>query len=229
MAKYKLNVHHVSQDFENIAVVTGLCSITVKPSDSDRCTVICCEHKNATHTVTVKDGNLLIACTDQRKWYHRILPHLQTPWIAVCLPKAVYHTLALKCTTGNISVSSIELNGPLGAESVTGKIALTDVTCKSLAVRGTTGAVTLSGVVATDRIEVRRTTGKVLLHDCDAAALQIKVTTGSVQGRLLSNKIFSAKATTGKIELPEVQIGGRCEVRTVTGSIRFEIAPPTNK
>ena len=223
MAKFKLNVHRISESFDSIAVVSGCANIMIKPAEDDRCTVIFHEYERVPHTVAVKDGNLLIAHSDQRKWYHRILPSFQMPWISICLPKTVYHTLALKCTTGSISVSSTELNGNLSIESVTGKVTLANVACADLTVHGTTGAVSLSNVVATGSIDLRRTTGKVLLCDCDAAALQIKVTTGNVRGRLLSSKVFSARATTGKIELPEVQIGGKCQVKTTTGDIKFEI------
>ena len=84
----------------------------------------------------------------------------------------------------------------------------------------------MNKLTATQNISIKRGTGKVLLNDCSAPEIFVKTNTGSVCGRLSSNMVFIVRTNTGKMEIPKtpigVAIGGRCEIKTNTGNIKFE-------
>ncbi len=84
----------------------------------------------------------------------------------------------------------------------------------------------MNKLTATQNISIKRGTGKVSLNDCFAREIFVKTNTGSVRGRLPSNMAFIVRTNTGRMEIPKVPIGeaigGRCEIKTNTGNIKFE-------
>ena len=133
-------------------------------------------------------------------------------------------SLDLSATTGHVTVSGVTCAGDVTVGVTTGKVRLTDVACSSLSSNGKTGALLMERVMAAQQLTVRRTTGSVHLDGCDAAALSIETSTGDVAGSLLTEKVFAAETSTGKIDVPKGTTGGLCEIKTTTGSIRMDVA-----
>ena len=131
--------------------------------------------------------------------------------------------LDLAVTTGQISLNSVSCDEEIHVDVSTGKSFFEYVTCQSLDYDGSTGTITLKNVMASKTIEIEQTTGDVIFDACDAAELDIETTTGDVTGTLLSDKIFLAKTTTGRVNLPKTVSGGHCEIETTTGNIKLEI------
>ena len=132
-------------------------------------------------------------------------------------------SMDLSVSTGKINVTDVTCSGDLLLKVSTGKSLLTNLTCKNLTTQGNTGDITLKNVIATESISIKRTTGDVRLERCDAAALVIETDTGDVTGSLRTAKIFAPKTDTGKIRVPQSDVGGRCEITTSTGDITLEI------
>ena len=105
----------------------------------------------------------------------------------------------------------------------TGKAYLTDVKCKNLVSWGDTGDISLTSVIAPEKLYLERDTGDITFEKCDASDICIKTSTGDVKGTLLTEKIFVAQTSTGKIDVPKTVSGGRCEITTSTGSIKINI------
>ena len=131
--------------------------------------------------------------------------------------------IELSTTTGKAELTSVACAGDTSVNVSTGKVHMAGVTCKNLISSGITGNVFLKNTVAAERFSVERTSGDVRLEGCDASALRIKTVTGSVEGTLLSDKVFVARSTTGDIRVPDTSKGGKCEVATTTGDIKIEI------
>lgn len=129
----------------------------------------------------------------------------------------------LRVTTGRVTVSQLSCTGILSIQTSTGKANLTDVSCDTLTSTGDTGHITLENVIAGRYLSIVRSTGDVKLVKCDAAELTIKTDTGNITGSLLSSKVFIAHTDTGRVNVPRTATGGRCEVTTDTGNIKFEI------
>lgn len=129
----------------------------------------------------------------------------------------------LLVSTGNINVKTVECNGDMSVKVSTGKAKLCDVSCGSIISKGSTGDMILENVVATGNFNITRSTGDVTFKKCDAAELFVKTDTGDVKGSLLSDKVFIANTDTGRVDVPKTTTGGRCEIETDTGDIKFEI------
>lgn len=124
--------------------------------------------------------------------------------------------------TGSITVNNIIAND-LELSVETGSVTVNDYKGDSINVKSSTGSVKLNNVVVLENMDVRITTGSVTLEACDAENIDIETTTGSIKGTLLSEKIFAASSNTGKVEVPFCENGGKCRLKTNTGSIKIEI------
>ena len=133
------------------------------------------------------------------------------------------HELDLSTTTGEIGISSVKCDENISIGVSTGDVEIENTTCKSLVSKGSTGDVTLENAVASERINIERSTGDVSLDGCDAADIFIKTTTGDIAGSLLSEKVFVAESSTGKVTVPSGSGNEKCEIICSTGNIRIVI------
>ena len=131
--------------------------------------------------------------------------------------------IAVRVSTGDIRIDATSSSGDIHTRVSTGKTTLKNVTCKSLFSVGSTGDLTLTNVIANGIFSIERDTGDIKFTDCDAAEIFIKTTTGDVEGSLLSSKIFFATTDTGKVRVPHMTEGGKCEITTDTGDIKVQI------
>lgn len=130
--------------------------------------------------------------------------------------------IRLATNTGRINVDSVVTSGNIDVETNTGTVRLTDVACADLTAESDTGTITLTNVLASGRILIENETGNVRFENSDAADISVRTSTGSVTGTLLSEKVFLTETSTGKVNVPKTISGGRCEIRTSTGSISIE-------
>ena len=141
----------------------------------------------------------------------------------VSIEKAGAASLCVSVSTGRINVSDFVCNGPLKSNATTGSTKLTNVSCKSLSASTSTGDVTLTRVIANDNFSIKSTTGNITLDSCDAQSISISASAGNVKGTLLSHKIFAAKTSTGRIDVPQSTSGGICNISTSTGDIKISV------
>lgn len=131
--------------------------------------------------------------------------------------------IKIESDTGDIDVSSVESGCDIDIKTDTGSIKLTDIFCTDFTAESDTGDISLVNVAAVNRICVETDTGDVKLKNSDAEELLIETDTGDVTGTLLSEKIFTAKSSTGDVSVPKSKTGGICEIITDTGDIKIEI------
>ncbi len=124
--------------------------------------------------------------------------------------------------TGFVSLENIAC-GDLRAKADTGRVSLDGVTCGDLHAETDTGDIALENVVGTGKFELVSDIGDIGLNDCDASELYIETDTGDVAGELLTDKIFFAESDTGRVSVPKSVTGGRCEIKTDTGSIDMRV------
>ncbi len=127
--------------------------------------------------------------------------------------------LALRTTSGKITVSDVVCAGNFSANVRTGDTFLTNLTCTDLTSTGTTGEMKLTNVITSGKIDIMRDTGDVTFEGADAASIKVETSTGDVTGTLLSDKIFRHKTSTGRVELPPTTSGGICDITTNTGDM----------
>lgn len=151
-------------------------------------------------------------------------------------------SLSLATSTGSITATGVTCAEDAVITVSTGKASLTDLTCKSLSTAGSTGNLAMKNVMADKTLSASRTTGDVKLERCnagvlsvttdtgnvklelcDAGELSVTTDTGDVKGSLLSEKVFIVRSDTGRIDVPKTTSGGKCEIETSTGDIKFDI------
>ncbi len=240
--KYETNTYEVTEAFNSISMLTDTADIRFVRSDNKMCKVVCYEMSNMKHATTVQDDTLTINVLDNREWYDHIGITWGTPKITVYLPETEYDSLVIKedtgdievtedfkfgsidiaTSTGDITVSGVTCGVDLKINVSTGKVNLTDIKCKSLISDGSTGDISLKNVIATENFSIERSTGDVKFDGCDATEIWVKTDTGDVTGKLLSEKIFITKTSTGDIHVPKSTTGGKCEITTSTGDINIK-------
>lgn len=240
--KYETNSYEFNEKIEDISIKTDTADVVFVKSGDTMIHVACYEAKNQKHTVTLSDGTLAIEVEDTRKWYEYIGINFGVPKITVSLPEGEYGELFVKGSTGDISMSEVSANdiklkvstgditvntlvceGELEIKVSTGRTKLDGVRSEKFTSKGSTGDISMKDVIARESIFVERDTGDITLDGCDSAELYLKTDTGHVKGSLLTDKIFIAKTDTGRINVPNSTVGGRCEISTDTGNINIEI------
>ena len=147
--------------------------------------------------------------------------NIQTSSGGVAITGASPASLFVSASSGDMTLSDM---GP-GSASLrisSGSLRLSDMNCGDLDAESSSGSIRLSDVICAGKLTLDCTSGSIKLEDCDAAALRIECTSGSVTGHLLTSKTYVASAVSGSVRVPEGTSGGICEVRTTSGSIRFD-------
>lgn len=133
------------------------------------------------------------------------------------------NNMELVTSTGMKSLKDVNVKNDLYIHNSTGSASVTDSTCANLTSDGSTGDMDLKNVIVTNTMKIERSTGDVRIERCDAAEVYVTTDTGSVKGSFLSDKVFFASSDTGSINVPKTTNGGKCEITTDTGDIKFEI------
>lgn len=126
--------------------------------------------------------------------------------------------LSVRSTSGGIELDDVTAR-ELSVSSTSGDIDLRNVRTDSLKTTTSSGEVELENVLVDGKMSLESTSGDIGLERCDAAELKISSTSGSVYGSLLTGKTFIAHSTSGDIDIPRTDNGGRCEVSTTSGDI----------
>ena len=238
-SKMATNSYDISESFENIKVDTTEAEIVFLKSADENCKVICYERENMTHTVEVVDGTLNVKVNDTRKWYQYIGVFSSHPMLTVYLPEGEYCSVAVKGSTGAVSIPkefefadmdiSLSTGGVKNHASVsnsakikttTGHITIEGASVGSLELSVSTGAVELSSVECEENIEIKVSTGKTRLTDVSCKSLISDGSTGDV---ILKNVIasdkFSIERSTGDVKFDACD-AGEISVKTDTGDVK---------
>lgn len=216
--QYQTNVYVIDENFRNLSISVDTTNVIIEPSTDEKTTVVCFEKKKTKHKVIVNNDTLEITGL-KRKWYNCV--RFKQPKLTVSIPKNKLENVLINCKTGNVDVRKINCVSDLDVNVFTGKTVIRNIYCNNFNSMGCTGKVSLENLIVSNELTVKRCTGAVVFKDCDAAMVFVKTKTGSIKGHFLTEKGFVAKTTTGKIKVPNNQNGGRCELKTTTGSIKF--------
>lgn len=218
--KYETNNYEIDESFEDISIKTDTSDIIFAVSEDGKCRVKCYEEKKAKHTVSVRDGVLVIEVKNNGRWDDYIGINFDTPKIMVYLPKTEYTSLIVNGKTGTIilpdefKLKNVDVSVSTGAVNVfadasekieiqttSGNIRVGDISAGTLELSVSTGKVTVSGVTCKGDISVGVTTGNAYLTDI---ACKSVISSGSTGGISLNNVVaaekFSIKRSTGNIK-----------------------------
>ncbi len=239
--EYVTNTYDFSDPVERIELACETADVELAVARDGSCQVVCFESDRERYDVSLQDGKLVVRA-DKRK---RVWPlfGFKSPKISVYLPAGQYELLQATLGTGDLTTDKALTFDRLEAELGTGDLTLNGIRADQVVVRGDTGDVRLNdmaartadlalstgrmvlvNVVCSGDLRAASSTGDIRLTDVDAANLYLSASTGDIEGTILTEKVFSAHANTGKVSVPATTTGGRCEVETSTGNIRLSIS-----
>ena len=193
--------YKIAESYQNVSVAIESANIEIKSSLDNETKVVVEENKiNACDCYVEND--VLTVTRKKRKWYSFLLPSFKAPQLTIFLPQKNVNYLHIKCKTGRIAVSDININGEVDVKTNTTKTKIYNVCCNSLAIKGNTAKFNLEKVRVVDKLNVKTNTGKIILNDCSANEILIKTNTGNIESSSLNYKSMFVKSNTGKIKMP---------------------------
>ena len=225
IAKYVTSLHEITDAYQKIQIDAKDAKVKIEPSKDSVTKLTFLEKKRRPYAFFIQDDTLTVRPV-KTKWYHALRIGVDRSEIKLLVPESVFEAISVKSTVGRVDISSVTCNGTVDIQTNTGNINLEKVSCKDFHAKGNTGVVSLNKLAAQGRVAVHCNTGKVMLNDCSAPEIFAKTNTGRVCGKLPPNTVFAVRTNTGRVEVPQAPIGevigGRCEIKTNTGSVRFE-------
>ena len=201
-AKLMTAKYDVSEEFKDIQITTKTASIEFIPSEDGKTSIICHEPENRKHTVSVKDGILVIALDDTRKWFEYIGFDFHNPKITVYLPKGEYGELDIKASTGHTKLSEGFTFERVSVKASTGDIRVTGLSAGAINLSVSTGDINITDVTCSGDVRIKVSTGKTILTN-----IQCK--------NLISD------GDTGSITLTNVIASGKFDIERDTGYVKF--------
>ena len=225
IAKYVTCTYEIKDTYTKALLKAKNAKVKIEPSNDETTKLVIFEKKRRPYEFSVQGDTLTVKPT-KAKWYNFFRVGIDRSEIKLLVPSSILSEITVNSNVGHVDISSINCNGTIDIQVNTAKTNLENVSCHAFNSKGNSGSVTLNNFAASKSIAIKRNSGKVLLNDCSAPEIRVKTNTGKVCGRLPSNMTFITRTNTGRIELPKAPIGeailGSCEIKTNTGSIKFE-------
>jgi len=220
--KFETNEYIIQEAYENISVTTDTADLVLVPSESEKSTVVCFEQKNVRHSVAVKDGTLVIAAVDTRKWYEHIGIHFSTPKITVSIPQGTYGTLSVTSVTGDVEIPGDFQFANIDISENTGNVTNLASASENIKIKATTGNIRVEGVFA-NTLDLSVSTGKITVSGvtCSAGVL-VNVSTGKTKLTKVTCQNLTSGGTTGTVSLTDVIAAGTLSIHRSTGDITFD-------
>lgn len=125
--------------------------------------------------------------------------------------------------TGSVEIDKGAISEEIKVSTSTGGIVLKNITAKNVRTSSSTASNSLDNVIASSEITSSTSTGSIRFDGIDAPFIKMEASTGSIIGSVLTEKVFVASSSTGSVNVPNTNNGGKCELKTSTGSINVII------
>lgn len=131
----------------------------------------------------------------------------------------------IEASSGDVEFKSATL-GETEVETSSGEVTFDRVTASgNLCVSTSSGDIDCEELTAVGQLKISASSGDVELWRCDAPNIIIETSSGDVDGSLLTGKTFDAKASSGRVRVPDDNAeGGTCKIRTSSGDIEIRVA-----
>ena len=199
--KQVTNEYEVCESYRDISITAIDADVTLIPSQNGETRVVCLEDEKVQHSVSVKDGVLVIEAIDNRDWYNHIGFNFKKAEISVYVPAGTYGDLSIDTDTGDVEISG-------------------DFEFLHIDVSGSTSDVT-NRATATESVKIEVSTGDVLVENISTGWLEISVSTGDTKIKNVSCDTFVTKGSTGDLDMANVLVSGKMSVNRSTGDVEF--------
>jgi len=237
--KYETNNYEITENFNNISIITETSDVVFVPSENQKASVVCHEQKNMKHLVIVQNGKIVIEVVDTRKWYEYIGINFSTPKITVYIPQGEYGKLSIKSSTGDVKIpkefkfENIDISESTGnvtnyasaSENIiiktsTGNIRVENLSANTLDLSASTGEVTVSNVTCEGDVKINVSTGKTNLTNIECKNVVSNGDTGVISLKnVIAAEKFSIERSTGDVKFDGCD-AAEIFVETDTGDVR---------
>ena len=201
--EFSTKTYTLEEDFDNIFIDVSECDIVLIPAEDGKCVIECTDSDKIFHSVEVKDGELKIERTDNRKWYERFFGiYWGDMQITLKLPQYEYEKANIKCVSGDIII-------PAG------------FTFSQADIINTSGDIEFAAAVKSD-LTLDTVSGELLLENTEAGSVTAQSTSGDIEfASLSSSGEIYAKSVSGSIKLSSVNALGKMQVKSTSGAIKL--------
>lgn len=215
---YETNTYEISEAFDGISINTDTADIAFAFSDNGKCTVECHEEEDEKHSVSVKDGTLIIALNDERSVHNHIGLNFDSPKITICLPQTEYTTLLIREDTGDVEMPKTFIFKNVDITVSTGDVDFCASASEKVIIKTSTGDICVKDVSA-GILELSVSTGKAILSDIVCQSVISSGSTGDIFfNNVIAAELFSIERSTGDVKF-EGSDAAEIVVKTNTGDV----------
>ena len=216
------NSYKISESFKGISLNVDTADISIVPSEDGSTSVECYELENVKHSVSVKDGVLVIKAVDERKWYEHIEIYSDTPRVTLRIPQGMYDSITIESSTGDITIPKELSFKSADISNSTGDVKCFASVDDSLKIKVTTGDICIENIDA-GSLELSASTGKITASDVNCeGAVKLSVTTGKNTLTDVRCKSLTSDGGTGDILLKNVTVSEKLSVNRNTGDVTLD-------
>lgn len=217
--KFESCTYEITEKFTDISVLTDTADVVFVPTDGEA-VVTCFQRKAEPHSVSVKDGKLVIELqpTEKRQFFGI---QFDMPRITVAVPRGAYGELSVKTATGDVEIADAFTFEQISVTGSTGDVDCFASSGGSVKIEIRTGDVFLKRISAAS-LEIKSSTGKIeaVSVSCDGDA-SASVSTGDITLRDVSCKNLTSTGSTGDVFLSGVVADAQIEITRSTGDVRL--------
>jgi len=226
-AKYESNDYAINENYKNISIITDTADIMFVPSENLMTSVSCYEQKNTKHSVTVKDGTLVIEVINTRKWYEYIGINFGVPKITIYIPQGEYGMLSVKSSTGDVEIPKDFQFEIIDVSESTGNVTNYASALEVIKIKTSTGNIRVENI-STGALDLSVSTGGIMVSNVTTEGdVKINVSTGKTKMINVECKNVISSGSTGDIFLNNVIATEKISIERSTGDVRFDNADAT--
>lgn len=220
--QYVTSEYEINDGYKDISIVTDTADIVLVPSEQGKHLVVCYEEKNAKHSVSVKDGTLVIELADTRKWHERIGFNFGTPKITVSVPQGEYGAFTVRASTGDVEIPREFTFESINISQSTGDVTNHASASEDIKIKTSTGNI-LTENISAGALDLSVSTGRITVTDLTCEGdVELRVTTGKTDLNNIACKNLTSSGDTGNISLINVIAAEKFFIERTTGDVLFE-------
>lgn len=212
---------------EQIFVSETSDDVIFKPSEDGLIHIEYREAENVTHTSSLENGKLTVrrikTNPDAFRFWLTDLFSFVDGRVIVFIPEGLVCSLECKCSSGDISVSDLELS-TLTLSLSSGDIKVENCSSGAAVISGTSGDIRVSRLTVDGDLTVTLTSGEISCSDivCSGSAA-LKATSGDISvSSLTAEGAFNCKVTSGDIDISSLA-SPDITVKNTSGDINLTV------
>ena len=235
--KYETNTVVIEDSFQNISLDADDETVSLKPSEDGKCSVVFVEEVHHKHEASVTNGTLTIRPKDGRKPIQYFGVYARNTEITIYLPNASYSDLVIDSDTADIQIpaeftfQNIHIDGDdadvtcaasaggIQIDVDSGNLSLTGITANAIDLATDSGDIRAESLQCQEDVIIHGDTGNVYLKDVSCRGLTAELYDGDITlDNVIAAEAFSIETDSGDVQFMASDAGS-VSVRTDSGNV----------